>query len=80
MINPFFRNVSFIKANAVQFLTQLGYHNVGYEGSDAGLLVGGYCWYQAVSDSCPNAVFTMKLRKQGDSLKLVFDRVITPTC
>lgn len=73
MTNPFFRNVRFITRKAPAFLKQLGYTISGYEGAEAALFVGGCVWYHAKRKDQPGALFTLKVRRQGNSLKLLYD-------
>lgn len=77
MKNPFFRNVEFVKQNANKFLTDLGYTNIAYEGSELSLLFGGQVWFQCTR---PNSklVYTVRLRKQGNSLVWNYDRILNP--
>ena len=77
-MNPFFRNVEFIKANAKSYLNSLGYTLLGYEGADACPIFGGYVWFQAIRLDKPELVFTIQLRRQGDSLKWTLERIINP--
>jgi hypothetical protein len=77
MKNPFFRNTEFIKENGPKHLSQLGYINIGFEGLERDIFYGGQAWFQAMRPNSP-FVYTILLRRQGDSLKWLYDRIINP--
>lgn len=74
----FFRNVDFIKQQAPSYLKSLGYDITGVEGIELSLLWGGYVWVQATRKEVPELVYTIKLRRQGNSLKWIYDRILNP--
>ena len=76
MKNPFFRNVEFVRARAKDFIESLGYVYCGYEGADFGIFYGGSVWIQASKPERPEVIYTIRLRRQGDSLKWTFDRFV----
>ena len=77
MKNPFYRNTEFIKNKGFEFLSQLGYSEIGFEGCDEDLVYGGYVWFQAKKPKSP-LIYTIQLRKQGNYLKWVYERIINP--
>lgn len=75
MTNPFYRNIPFIMENAPKFLGDLKYEYLGYEGADGNLLWGGCGWFQ-VQSKFSGSILTVQLRRQGSSLKWIFDREV----
>jgi len=76
MKNPFFRNVEFVKTRAKDFIEALGYVYLGCEGADYGIFYGGSVWIQAKRLENQTLIYTIRLRRQGDDLKLTFYRIV----
>jgi len=56
-----YRDVDQIKKDAPEFLKYRGYKIVSYDGYEAGLISGGYTWYQ-VKDSS-NFVYVLAIQE-----------------
>lgn len=78
MTNPWFRNIEFIKANADAHFQVLGYELLGYEGADPSLIYGGFAWFQVFRKDRPELIYTIQVRRQGDDLKWLYERIINP--
>lgn len=76
MKNPFFRNVDFIKKHAPDYFKRLGFKVLGLEGVDAELIFGGNVWYQVSRKDTPELIWTVSVRRQGEGIKWVGERIM----